>query len=410
MHLASKLMTVASLAAALATSASAQIGIYPSATPFLDISGTGTSVGAAADDSEHTVLAATHLFAGNELLGPVNIRIGNNGSVIWNVAAAPVQEIGYINSTTLPTMAASNTTVNGNAGATAGQQFVCPLWDDNFPTLGAASIHWQVIGGNLYIQWSGEDHFNAQGVGTVQYQMIVYAGATIFSRQPLVEFVYNDSLYAAAAYQNDGGSATIGYKNWGVVAAANDVEFGTGGGTNTLGDPAFGDPSMKPKIGGWASNSNPALPHSVVIRGGSTPVVYCTCGVSTNGCCANISANNNPNVAHSNSCIITVTNVEGQKGAIIFYGAAPLASVWCGTVSTSFLCVKAPTVRTGAQNSGGTAGLCDGTLVLDWNVYQTTQGNVWAQFDQAYVQAWYRDPPACKTTHLSDALKLTYQP
>jgi hypothetical protein len=124
-----------------------------------------------------------------------------------------------------------------------------------------------VIAGDLIIQWSNEDHFNAQGSGTVTYEAIVHSGVAIGSGAPLVEYVYNDTLYAAAQYQNDAGSATIGYKNWGVNAAANDVEFGAGGGTNTLGDPAYGDPTMHPKVAGWAASSNASLPHSVVIRG-----------------------------------------------------------------------------------------------------------------------------------------------
>lgn len=417
---ASKSVTLARLAAvgALATTASAQIGIYPSNTAFTDISATGTSPGSASDDSEVTVTGAALTgagFAGNELLGAVDIRIGNNGSVIWNPVAAPLQEVGYINSTTLPTMAASNLTTTGNAGTAAGQQMVCPLWDDHFPSSGQAAnaLDWQVIGGNLYIQWSSEDHFNATGTGTTQFQMVVYGGVTIASRQPLVEFIYNDTLYAAGAYQNDGGSATVGYKNWGVVANANDVEYGTGGGTNTIGDPAFGDPSMQPKVGGWVANNDPTLTHSVVIRGGSLPMAYCTCGTSTNGCCATISATANPNVAHSNVCVINVTNVEGQKSGILFYGLAPSSAPWCAT-SSSLLCVKAPTQRAGSQNSGGTAGACDGTMTLDWNAWQLAHpgalGQVWVAFNQAYVQAWYRDPPACKTTNLSNALKLTYQP
>ena len=30
--------------------------------------------------------------------------------------------------------------------------------------------------------------------------------------------------------------------------------------------------------------------------------------------------------------------------------------------------------------------------------------------NKIYAQAWYRDPPATKTTNLSDALELTYAP
>ena len=64
--------------------------------------------------------------------------------------------------------------------------------------------------------------------------------------------------------------------------------------------------------------------------------------------------------------------------------------------------------------SGGTSGACNGTLSLDWNAYQmanpTSLGNPWAVGNKAYAQAWFRDPPAVKTTNLSDGLELTYVP
>jgi hypothetical protein len=78
------------------------------------------------------------------------------------------------------------------------------------------------------------------------------------------------------------------------------------------------------------------------------------------------------------------------------------------------LCVKSPTQRTVVQSSGGTAGACDGQLVLDWNAFQTANpaslGNPWMAGDKVFVQGWYRDPPAVKTTNLTDAVELTYVP
>jgi MYXO-CTERM domain-containing protein len=44
------------------------------------------------------------------------------------------------------------------------------------------------------------------------------------------------------------------------------VEYGIGGGgTGATSDPAFGDPSMRPKVGGWAAAADATLPHSVSI-------------------------------------------------------------------------------------------------------------------------------------------------
>ena len=147
------------------------------------------------------------------------------------------------------------------------------------------------------------------------------------------------------------------------------------------------------------------------------PTSYClpTAPGTSNSCVPTIGATGNPNVAHSNSCVITVSSVEGQKSGIIFYGLAPATTNWCGGgFGNSMLCVKAPTQRTPTQSSGGTAGSCNGSLVLNWNAFQTANpgalGNPWSAGTHAYVQGWFRDPPSCKTTFLSEALDMTYVP
>jgi len=148
----------------------------------------------------------------------------------------------------------------------------------------------------------------------------------------------------------------------------------------------------------------------------SGPLAYCTAGTSTNGCVPAISANAQPSVSQATSPIITIANVEGQKFGIVFYGidnSGFVPTPWSGS-STSFLCVKGPTQRTGSTGSNGTILLCDGSLSLNWNAFQAANplavGNPWTAGDKVYVQGWYRDPPAPKTTNLSDALELTYVP
>jgi hypothetical protein len=150
--------------------------------------------------------------------------------------------------------------------------------------------------------------------------------------------------------------------------------------------------------------------------GAPVPVTYCTAGTSTNGCVPSISASQNPSVSQANPCTISAAGLEGQKTGIVFYGidnSGFVPSPWSGT-STSWLCVKAPTQRTIAQTSGGISGQCDGSIALDWNAYQAANpaalGNPWSAGDKVYAQAWYRDPPAPKTTNLSDAVELTYVP
>jgi hypothetical protein len=261
----------AALCGLAATSAYAAITIGPSVKPFVDISGTGTNLGTISDDSEINITGAALTaagFTGNGLLaGGADVRVGNNGAVIWSPAGT--QEIGYINAappTGLPVMAPANTADKGNGNGT--NQFLAVLWDDNFPTTAAGTnIKWQVNGGDLIVQWTNEDHFNATGAGLITYEMIVHSGVTIASGGSLVDYVYQDTQYAPQQYQNDGGSATIGYKNWGVNPDANDVEYGQGGGNNTISDPPFGDPTMMPKVAGYVAADNPALPHSVTISG-----------------------------------------------------------------------------------------------------------------------------------------------
>jgi hypothetical protein len=405
--------------ATFAASAAAQLVIVPSTTSFTDILATGTNPGAASDDSELNVPSANLQsagFAGNELLALANIRIGNNGAVLWN---ATTGDVGYVNSPSFLSMVPS-AGVDANGGTMPGVQFVCPWWDDLFPLSGQTNFaqRWKVVGGNLYIQWSHEAHYTDQINGSIRFQMIVYGGRTIASGLPLVEFVYDDSFFGQQRYQNDGGSATIGFKNWGVVAAANDVEFGLGGGTGSgTTDPPYGDPTMHPKVAGWVESETGSLPKSLVIKGGaSTPVVYCTAGTSTNGCVPAISASQQPSVSHANPCVISVANVEGQKSGLIFYGidnSGFTPSPWASG-STSYLCVKAPTQRTITQSSGGTVGACDGSIALDLDAFLSANpgslGQPFAAGAKAYAQTWYRDPPAAKTTNLSDAVELTFQP
>jgi hypothetical protein len=146
------------------------------------------------------------------------------------------------------------------------------------------------------------------------------------------------------------------------------------------------------------------------------PTAYCTSGTSTNGCVPSISATAQPSATLAHSCNISIANVEGQRFGIIFYGInntgfTPL--VW-SPGSSSYLCVKSPTQRTGSISSGGTNNACDGVLSLNWNAFQSANpgamGNPFSAGNHVYVQGWYRDPPAPKTTNLSNALDMTMTP
>ena len=155
---------------------------------------------------------------------------------------------------------------------------------------------------------------------------------------------------------------------------------------------------------------NWTLQHDVPI----TTVAYCTAGTSTNGCTPSITSTGTPSLAASSGFTIVVNALEGQKQGLIFYSVAGRSAAPWGVGGTSFLCVKSPTQRTPSQTSGGTSGACDGTLSVDWRAYVSSTpnalGNPLSLGMVVNAQGWYRDPPAVKTTNLSDALEFTVVP
>lgn len=140
---------------------------------------------------------------------------------------------------------------------------------------------------------------------------------------------------------------------------------------------------------------------------------YCTSGVTSSGCTPTISASGAASASASSGFTLTVTGVEGAKDGHLFYGlSGPHAAPWGS--SSHFLCVKAPSQRTGTQNSGGTAGVCDGVVSLDWCAYVATHptalGAPFSAGTSVWAQLYFRDPPGPKTTALSNALTFTVIP
>jgi hypothetical protein len=149
-------------------------------------------------------------------------------------------------------------------------------------------------------------------------------------------------------------------------------------------------------------------------RGPVAPLAYCTAGTSTNGCVPSISGTGIPSAAAASGFVVDVNGIEGQKQGLIFYGVSGQAATPWGSGGSSFLCIKAPTQRMGAQQSGGTIGMCDGVLTADWLAFiASAPGALGAPFSAGEVvnaQGWYRDPPALKTTNLSNGLEFTLVP
>jgi hypothetical protein len=137
------------------------------------------------------------------------------------------------------------------------------------------------------------------------------------------------------------------------------------------------------------------------------PVNYCTAGTSTFGCNGLMSV-----FQGSGQCVMVASQFNGQAQSILFYGiSGRVANPWSGT-STSFMCVKAPRQQTPLQISGGTFGQCDGTATIDLLAFiaanSANLGNGFVGGEVIQAQCWYRDPPAPKTTNLTNAVEFTF--
>ena len=142
------------------------------------------------------------------------------------------------------------------------------------------------------------------------------------------------------------------------------------------------------------------------------PVHYCTAGTSANGCQATIEATGVPSSTATDGFIMEVTNLEGSKDGLFFYGTNGQQALSWGS-STSFRCVVPPTKRGGLQVGSGTSGLCDGFTAQDLNVRrQQKPGHNPGAGAVVQLQFWYRDPAntSNQTSSLSDAVEIVVCP
>jgi DNA-binding beta-propeller fold protein YncE len=164
----------------------------------------------------------------------------------------------------------------------------------------------------------------------------------------------------------------------------------------------------------WSADLSASTLYEIDTALAAGPVVYCTAGTSSHGCVPAIGWSGTPSASAASGFTVAIANVEGQKQGLLFYGISGQLALNWGAGSTSFLCVKPPTQRMPVQPSGGTSGACDGSLSRDWLAYVAANpgalGVPFAAGNVVQVQGWYRDPPAVKTTNLSDGLEFTLEP
>lgn len=121
---------------------------------------------------------------------------------------------------------------------------------------------------------------------------------------------------------------------------------------------------------------------------------YCTSKPSSiSGCVPVLQATGTPNASSGSGFVVSTTPTLGAKAGLFIYTTqGPLGTPISNPYG--FLCIGTGLKRIASQNSGGTPGLCDGQLQVDFNLYYATQTGDPSLVPGATVdlQAWYRDP------------------
>ncbi len=137
---------------------------------------------------------------------------------------------------------------------------------------------------------------------------------------------------------------------------------------------------------------------------------YCVAQMNSIGCTPHMSSSGTPSASAGSGFTLSCANVMNKKPGLMFYGTNGSQAV---PFTGGYLCVRSPTIRMPAQNSGGspTGSDCTGQFSLDFNVRIASglDPNLVVGRDVC-AQFWSRDPGAPSLTNLSDAVSFTIQP
>lgn len=161
------------------------------------------------------------------------------------------------------------------------------------------------------------------------------------------------------------------------------------------GNPAMFDPDgSRRDIGAFVFDSGYAPPAQT----------YCTAKVNSLGCTPAISASGSASVSSTSPFFVLCSNQISDRLGFLTYGFQAQSNPYQG----GWKCVRAPSVRTSPQNSGGSAGGidCSGVFSFDFNAHVQSGGHSLLQPGVfVYAQYWARDPGASFGSNRSDALR-----
>lgn len=137
-----------------------------------------------------------------------------------------------------------------------------------------------------------------------------------------------------------------------------------------------------------------------------TPTTYCTAKTNSLGCVPAIGSSGSASWTSAAPFTVSATNELNQKSGLLFFGFAASSAPFQGGTK----CVASPTLRTGAQSSGGSVlgSDCSGTYAFELNsLIQSHTIPALIPGEELFAQVWSRDPGSASTTNLTNALRFT---
>jgi hypothetical protein len=168
-------------------------------------------------------------------------------------------------------------------------------------------------------------------------------------------------------------------------------------------DASAGAPSVA------ASVASPATPP---VTAAASVWTYCTSSTSAFGCRPTMSWSGVPSVSMGSGFVLTTTKVDGQRSGAIYYSLQQHPNMGLIAGTTSYKCIQAPVQAMGTQNSGGTLGLCDGALSVDWSAWIAANPAALGQPVFAGMTFWVQERHQCTgySTNRSNALAFVALP